>query len=147
MTVKSVFRQRDCWKASENEPDLQHHPPLTSPVVASAIPLTYCVHERTSLQIAAATAIQSLVRGHLSRTSVRRMRRQLLDEVVLGGRATAIQRLYRGHRGRLVFLALLRDSRCRVLQKAARGFLGRYVLFVGQARVYFCFSGGGVCCF
>ncbi|CAM9709120.1 unnamed protein product, partial [Hapterophycus canaliculatus] len=75
----------------------------------------------------AATAIQSLVRGHLSRTSVRRMRRQLLDEAILGGRATAIQRLYRGHKGRLVYLALLRDSRCRVLQRAARGFLGRRV--------------------
>ncbi|CAM9277713.1 unnamed protein product, partial [Scytosiphon promiscuus] len=78
-------------------------------------------------KIAAATTIQSLVRGHISRTSVRRVRRQLLDEAILGGRATAIQRLYRGHRGRLVFMSRLRDSRCRVLQKAARGFLGRRV--------------------
>ncbi|CAM9159639.1 unnamed protein product [Ectocarpus fasciculatus] len=78
-------------------------------------------------KITAATAIQSLVRGHLSRTSVRRMRRQLLDEAILGGRATAIQRMYRGRLGRLLFIEKLRDVRCRVLQKAARGFLGRRV--------------------
>ncbi|CAN0307929.1 unnamed protein product, partial [Ectocarpus sp. 12 AP-2014] len=78
-------------------------------------------------KIAAATAIQSLVRGHLRRTSVRRMRRQRLDESILGGRATTIQRVYRGRLGRLVFVEKLRDARCRVLQKAARGFLGRRV--------------------
>ncbi|CAB1101509.1 unnamed protein product [Ectocarpus sp. CCAP 1310/34] len=78
-------------------------------------------------KIAAATAIQSLVRGHLRRISVRRMRRQRLDESILGGRATTIQRVYRGRLGRLVFVEKLRDVRCRVLQKAARGFLGRRV--------------------
>ncbi|CBN77304.1 conserved unknown protein [Ectocarpus siliculosus] len=78
-------------------------------------------------KITAATAIQSLVRGHLRRTSVRRIRRQLLDETILGGRATTIQRVYRGRLGRLVFVEKLRDVRCRVLQKAARGFLGRRV--------------------
>lgn len=70
-------------------------------------------------------SIQSLVRGHLSRKSVRRLRRQLLDDSILGGRVTAIQRMYRGRLGRLVFISLLKDARCRVLQKAARGFLGR----------------------
>lgn len=53
------------------------------------------------------------------------MRRQLLDETILGGRATMIQRVYRGRLGRFVFVEKLRDVRCRVLQKAARGFLGR----------------------
>lgn len=71
------------------------------------------------------TTIQSLVRGHLSRTSVRRLRKQLLDETILGGRATLIQKMYRGRLARIVYDSLLRDVRCRVLQKAARGFLGR----------------------
>ncbi len=65
------------------------------------------------------------MRGHLGRTSVRRRRKQMVDEAVLGRRARAIQKTYRGRLGRLVYTRLLRDNRCRVLQKAARGFLGR----------------------
>lgn len=77
------------------------------------------------------TTIQSLVRGHLGRTSVRRLRKQLLDETILGGRATMIQKTYRGRLARLVYNSLMKDARCRVLQKAARGFLGRYIRTVG----------------
>eukprot|EP00903_Cladosiphon_okamuranus_P015481 g14292.t1 len=78
-------------------------------------------------RVAAVIAIQSLVRGQLGRNSVRRLRKQLLDETILGGRATVIQKMYRGRLARIVYDSLLRDVRCRMLQKAARGFLGRRV--------------------
>eukprot|EP00752_Nemacystus_decipiens_P018599 g16677.t1 len=65
----------------------------------------------TKERVAAVTAIQSLVRAHLCRMSVRRLRKQLLDETILGGRATLIQKTYRGRLARLVYDNLLRDVR------------------------------------
>lgn len=56
---------------------------------------------------------------------MRRLRKQLLDETILGGRATVIQKMYRGRLARFVYDSLVRDARCRMLQRATRGFLGR----------------------
>ncbi|CAM9532239.1 unnamed protein product [Discosporangium mesarthrocarpum] len=78
-------------------------------------------HEKSK----AAARIQALARGCRTRAVVMCKRHAEQDNYILGGRATHIQRVFRGHLGRTSYMARLRDSRCRRMQKAVRGFLGR----------------------